>query len=203
MAVAWPSRRGGRGRGYAGYQGLVEALVGQWKAEPAAARIEVPAPRLARHYLGWASDLAARLEAHREGRGARLMEVVKERGITWHVSRTWEGSRDRERAIKDRAESPRLCPDCTPSPRPVAAGRSAAATPAPKTPAPDPNLPWPWPGRPDVEAEASGYAGYQGLVDALVGQWKAEPAAARIEVPAPRLPEPEAAAPEPELEAEL
>ena len=157
----------------------------------------------ARHYLGWASDLAARLEAHREGRGARLMEVVKERGITWHVSRTWEGTRDRERAIKDRAESPRLCPDCTPSPRPVAAGRSAAATPAPKTPAPDPHLPWPWPGRPDTEAEASGYAEYQGLVDALVGQWKAEPAAARIEVPAPRLPEPEAAAPEPELEAEL
>ena len=33
----------------------------------------------ARHYLGWASDLAVRLEAHREGRGARLMEVVAER----------------------------------------------------------------------------------------------------------------------------
>lgn len=162
-----------------------------------------PVSDRARHYLGWASDLAARLEAHREGRGARLMEVVKERGITWHVSRTWEGSRDRERAIKDRAESPRLCPDCTPSPRPVAAGRSAVATPAPKMPAPDSNLPWPWPGRPDAEAEASGYAGYQGLVDALVGQWKGEPSAARIEVPAPRLPEPEAAAPEPELEAGL
>ena len=157
----------------------------------------------ARHYLGWASDLDARLEAHREGRGARLMEVCKERGITWHVSRTWEGTRDRERAIKDRAESPRLCPDCTPSPKPVTTGRSASARPAPKTPAPEPDLPWPWPGRPDLEAEASGYAEHQALVDTLAAQWKAEPAAARIEVPAPRAPEPAIEAPEPELELEL
>jgi predicted GIY-YIG superfamily endonuclease len=160
----------------------------------------------ARHYLGWASDLTARLEAHREGRGARLMEVVRERGITWHVSRTWEGTRGRERAIKDRAESPRLCPDCTPHPRPVAAGRSASAQPAPKAPAAEPNGPWPWPGRPDLEAEANGYAEYQGLVDAFVSQWKAEAAGPQIGVPAPRLPEPEATQfpePEPEMEIEL
>ena len=157
----------------------------------------------ARHYLGWASDLAARLEAHREGRGARLMEVVKERGITWHLSRTWEGTRDRERAIKDRAESPRLCPDCTPAPRPVATGRSAPAKPAPKVPVPelDPHGPWAWPGRPDLEAAANGYAEYQGLVDALESKWRAD--AACIEVPGPRLPEPETATPEPELEPEL
>jgi len=155
----------------------------------------------ARHYLGWASDLAARLEAHRAGRGARLMEVCKERGITWHVSRTWEGTRERERAIKDRAESPRLCPDCTPSPRPVAKSRSAS--PAAKTPVPEPDLPWPWPGRPDLEAEASGYAGYEGLTDALISQWQAEASGAALEVPAPRRPEPEIQAPEPEMEMEL
>jgi predicted GIY-YIG superfamily endonuclease len=157
----------------------------------------------ARHYLGWASDLAARLEAHREGRGARLMEVCRERGISWHLARTWEGTRDRERAIKDRAESPRLCPDCTPTPRPVSSGRSSAAAPEPKTPAPEPNLPWPWPGRPDVEAEASGYAEYQGLADALESKWRAEVSEARIEVPAPRAPEPEIEASEPELEIDL
>ena len=155
----------------------------------------------ARHYLGWASDLAARLEAHRAGRGARLMEVCKDRGITWHVSRTWEGTRERERAIKDRAESPRLCPDCTPAPRPVAKGRSAS--PAAKTPVPEPDLPWPWPGRPGLEAEASGYAGYEGLTDALISQWQAEAAGAALEVPAPRRPEPEIQAPEPEMEMEL
>ena len=159
----------------------------------------------ARHYLGWASDLDARLEAHRQGYGARLMEVVRERGSGWHVSRTWEGTRDRERAIKDRAESPKLCPDCTPHPRPVAAGRSAAARPEPKAPALDPNMPWAWPGRPDLEAEASGYADYADLVDALESKWQAEAAAARIEVPAPRMPEPELAEPEsePELEMEI
>jgi predicted GIY-YIG superfamily endonuclease len=79
----------------------------------------------ARHYLGWTSDLDARLEAHQEGRGARLMEVVKSAGITWRLARTWPGSRDRERAIKNRHEAPRLCPECSPVPRPVTAGRSA------------------------------------------------------------------------------
>jgi len=151
----------------------------------------------ARHYLGWASDLDARLEAHRAGRGARLLEVVKERGIGWHVSRTWEGTRDRERAIKDRAESPRLCPDCTPSPRPVARGRSAAAELAPEAaPGPGPG-PWPWPGRPDLEAAADGYARYLPLIDALESKWRAEAGLAAA-VPAPREPEPE-----PEMELEL
>jgi hypothetical protein len=53
------------------------------------------------------------------------MEVIKEAGITWRLSRTWPGSRDRERAIKDRHEAPELCPECSPRPRPVSAGRSA------------------------------------------------------------------------------
>jgi hypothetical protein len=53
------------------------------------------------------------------------MEVVKAAGITWHLARTWPGNRDRERAIKNRHESPRLCPECSPVPRPVNAGRSA------------------------------------------------------------------------------
>jgi predicted GIY-YIG superfamily endonuclease len=80
----------------------------------------------ARHYTGWARDLDARLEAHREGPGARLMEVVKDAGIAWRLARTWPGTRERERAIKNRHEAPKLCPECTPQPRPVTAGRSAA-----------------------------------------------------------------------------
>jgi len=155
----------------------------------------------ARHYLGWTSDLDARLDAHREGRGARLMEVCKERGITWHVSRTWEGTRDRERALKDRAESPRLCPDCTPSPFPTASGRSGAAAPAAESePEPEPEPVSVWPGRPDLEAVADGYAKYWDLTDALASQWQAEAEAGHIEVPAPREPEPE---PELELEMEI
>ena len=82
----------------------------------------------ARHYLGWTQDLAGRLEAHREGRGARLLEVQKQASGSFHLARTWPGGRDRERAIKDRHEAPRLCPECSDHPRPVQAGKSAAPT---------------------------------------------------------------------------
>jgi hypothetical protein len=81
--------------------------------------------RHARHYLGWTLDLLARLQAHRDGRGARLMEVITAAGISWQLARTWPGGRDRERAIKNRHEAPRLCPICTPAPYPVKTGRSA------------------------------------------------------------------------------
>jgi predicted GIY-YIG superfamily endonuclease len=71
------------------------------------------------HYLGWASDLDKRIQAHAKGAGARLMEVCKERKIGWQVVRTWENAtRDDERRLKNRKEGPRLCPVC------VAAGRT-------------------------------------------------------------------------------
>lgn len=81
--------------------------------------------RHARHYVGWTPDLDARLQAHRSGRGSRLMEVITTAGITWQLARTWPGGRKRERAIKNRHEAPRLCPLCTPRPLPVATGRSS------------------------------------------------------------------------------
>jgi predicted GIY-YIG superfamily endonuclease len=78
----------------------------------------------ARHDLGWTTNLDARLHAHREGQGARLMEVITAAGITWRLARTWPGGRDRERAIKNRHEAPRLCPECSVPPRPVRTGRA-------------------------------------------------------------------------------
>ncbi len=66
----------------------------------------------ARHYIGYTADLPARLEEHRSGRGARLLEVVTEAGIGFSVARTWEGDRTLERRLKNRKESPRLCPVC-------------------------------------------------------------------------------------------
>jgi predicted GIY-YIG superfamily endonuclease len=100
----------------------------------------------ARHYTGWTTDLDARLQAHRNGQGARLMQVITQAGITWRLARTWPGGRSRERAIKDRHEAPRLCPECTAPPRPVSTGRSAIL-PAPAhrvlaatTPVPPPPL---------------------------------------------------------------
>lgn len=66
----------------------------------------------ARHYLGYTDDLDARLERHRSGNGARLMEVVAERGIGWRLVRTWDGDRELERRLKNQHNSPRLCPLC-------------------------------------------------------------------------------------------
>jgi predicted GIY-YIG superfamily endonuclease len=56
--------------------------------------------RHARHYLGYADNLSARLAQHKSGNGARLMEVVHDAGISWVVARTWEGGRDLERKLK-------------------------------------------------------------------------------------------------------
>jgi len=71
----------------------------------------------ARHYLGWTTNLQERLYAHETGNGARLMEVISERGITWRLVRTWEGGRDLERRLKAQHHNPRLCPICNPRER--------------------------------------------------------------------------------------
>jgi predicted GIY-YIG superfamily endonuclease len=68
----------------------------------------------ARHYLGYASNLDARLTAHINGNGARLMEVIADAGIHWQLVRTWDGDRAAERKLKDQHNSPRLCPVCNP-----------------------------------------------------------------------------------------
>jgi hypothetical protein len=69
--------------------------------------------RHARHYLGFVKyDLEGRLEQHRTGKGARLMEVISEAGIGFSLSRTWIGDRKLERKLKKRKNSPRLCPIC-------------------------------------------------------------------------------------------
>jgi predicted GIY-YIG superfamily endonuclease len=66
----------------------------------------------ARHYLGSTQNLQARLMQHQSGTGARLMEVITQAGIRWHVARTWEGGRDVEQILKTQKNSPRLCPTC-------------------------------------------------------------------------------------------
>jgi len=68
--------------------------------------------RHAKHYVGLADDLAARLERHASGQGARMLAVCVERGITWQLVRTWEGGRKFERQLKNRKDAPRLCPIC-------------------------------------------------------------------------------------------
>ena len=68
--------------------------------------------RHAKHYIGLADDLAARLEPHAEGHGARMLAVCRERGITWQYVRTWQGDRKLERWLKRKKAAPTLCPAC-------------------------------------------------------------------------------------------
>lgn len=68
--------------------------------------------RHARHYLGWSGDVVGRIKAHQEGNGARLMQVIRERGITFVVARLWPGPRSIEQKLKRRHSGVRLCPIC-------------------------------------------------------------------------------------------
>ena len=65
------------------------------------------------HYLGFSPNIAARLQEHEAGRGARLTQVVKDAGIGWTLARTWpKATRRDERRLKCQKHAPRLCPVC-------------------------------------------------------------------------------------------
>ncbi len=71
----------------------------------------------ARHYLGSAASRNRRLKQHWRGAGARLMGVVRDRGIGWSVARVWPARDARsarliERGLKRRHGSVKLCPVC-------------------------------------------------------------------------------------------
>jgi predicted GIY-YIG superfamily endonuclease len=77
--------------------------------------------RHARHYTGWAADLDTRLAEHAAGRGARLLQVVKDAGIGWTLARTWTGAtRATERRLKRTGGASRYCPRCGIRPRTAA-----------------------------------------------------------------------------------
>jgi len=71
----------------------------------------------ARHYLGWAENLNARLAVHGTKHGARLLAVLRAEGIGWQLARTWPGDRNRERQIKTQGGASRVCPLCGITPR--------------------------------------------------------------------------------------
>jgi hypothetical protein len=70
----------------------------------------------ARHYVGWTEDLLDRLDRHANGHGARLVAVIWHAGIGFTLIRICEGTRRRERAIKNAGGAVRYCPACTPHP---------------------------------------------------------------------------------------
>lgn len=70
-------------------------------------------PNRARHYIGYADNINHRVSQHRKGRGSKFCAVAKERGIAFHLARTWPGEgRDFERQLKGRKNAPRDCPFC-------------------------------------------------------------------------------------------
>lgn len=67
------------------------------------------------HYLGSAIDLNFRLHKHRSAPDARLLQVAKERGISFTLARVWANvPRGFEYKLKSRKQSPKLCPLCSP-----------------------------------------------------------------------------------------
>ena len=58
-----------------------------------------------------------RLDTHANGNGARLVAVIWQAGIGFTLIRICEGTRRRERAIKNAGGAVRYCPVCTPHPR--------------------------------------------------------------------------------------
>jgi hypothetical protein len=68
----------------------------------------------AQHYIGYKKQPGdARITAHRNGNGGRLLAVASERGISYREVRTWPGTGRRwERRLKNYANAPLLCPVC-------------------------------------------------------------------------------------------
>ena len=52
------------------------------------------------------------MQQHLRGEGARLTQVLKERGIGFVIAGVWPGDRAFERKLKRRKAGPRLCPIC-------------------------------------------------------------------------------------------
>lgn len=72
-----------------------------------------PAYKHARHYLGYADDIARRVAEHQAGAGARLTQVAVEAGAELILARTWEGAdRNVERRLKNTRSVPSYCPIC-------------------------------------------------------------------------------------------
>jgi predicted GIY-YIG superfamily endonuclease len=68
----------------------------------------------AQHYIGYTSGpVKKRIEEHRSGNGARLIQVITQQGIGFSVAKTWHGkSRRFERQLKNRHGANKFCPIC-------------------------------------------------------------------------------------------
>jgi predicted GIY-YIG superfamily endonuclease len=78
------------------------------------------------HYTGKPEDLDRRQAEHQQGRGARLVEVITQAGISFRLARVWPGvTRARERQLKRQGGASRRCPICLDECATPARGRMA------------------------------------------------------------------------------
>lgn len=66
----------------------------------------------AKHYVGYTQDLEQRYMTHLMGMGSPLVKAVVNAGIEVQVAKIFVGDRYLERAIKDRKNTPQICPIC-------------------------------------------------------------------------------------------
>jgi hypothetical protein len=98
--------------------GAVRSWVYLLCLDPAIEHLEVGPHAGAAHYCGVAPNgLLARLARQGTSGGARLLQVQRDRGGSWHLVRTWPGGRWEERAIKEWKQGPKLCPEHSPGTR--------------------------------------------------------------------------------------
>jgi predicted GIY-YIG superfamily endonuclease len=71
-----------------------------------------PAYRHARHYVGWASDVDARVALHRRGHGSPLIAAAVAAGVEITLAATFDGSRHLERRLKRWHKTGQFCPVC-------------------------------------------------------------------------------------------
>jgi hypothetical protein len=73
----------------------------------------------ARHYVGFCEredGLDSRFEYHAKGRGSRLLAALTKAGGKFTLVRLWRGTRNDERALKRRKNTPAYCPRCAEKP---------------------------------------------------------------------------------------
>ena len=67
----------------------------------------------AQHYVGYSENVLGRIEKHKTGNGARLMQVIHEHQIGFKVAVVFENrGRDFEHKIKGSHNTKRFCPIC-------------------------------------------------------------------------------------------
>lgn len=65
------------------------------------------------HYIGYTNNLEKRMDRHARDDGAKILKILKEKGIGWKVVKVWVGGdRKLEKRLKNRGGASRICPIC-------------------------------------------------------------------------------------------